>query len=217
MNETQQTPESLHWWLSHHQKEPNCWKWIRVQEENFLGLLQALGPLSNDAGLATTCFWGACPPFFTVPSFTFKLTLQVVLLRSFGQSLMRWSGLPHLKQFWFFFWYSLTALTKWTIWPTCWFAPPIPLNISGSSSSEDSASSSPSGFTLKYSSASMLSTVVDLAVKIQLPFSFLEGNEFPDVCGWVTFKPPIVVVLGSRGSLASVCFSNFRAARSRLE
>ena len=47
-------------------------------------------------------FLRAQPPFFIIPSFAFKLTVQVVLLRSFRQSFMRWSGLPHLKQFWFF-------------------------------------------------------------------------------------------------------------------
>ena len=94
-------------------------------------------------------------------------------------------------------------------------APPIPLKVSGSSS-EDSASSSPSGFTLKSSSAPMLSTTVDGAVNVWLPFSFLEGNKFPVVCGWVTFDPPVMVVFRSRGSLASDHLSNFWAAKEQV-
>ena len=60
-------------------------------------------------------------------------------------------------------------------------------------------------------------TMVDGVVKVQLPFSFLEGNIFPNVCGWVTFHPPVVVVFRSRGSLALAHLSNFWAARSRSE
>ena len=53
----------------------------------------------------------------------------------------------------------------------------------------------------------------DQAVKVWFSFSFLEGNKFPDACGWVTFDPPVVVVFRSRGSLASSQFSNIWAAR----
>ena len=71
-------------------------KWIGVQEGNFLRHLQALGALSGNAGWATPGFWGVQPPFFAIPSFAFKLAFHAVLLRSFGKSLVRWSGLPHL-------------------------------------------------------------------------------------------------------------------------
>ena len=105
----------------------------------------------------------------------------MVLLRSFGQSLTRWSGLLHLKQFWFFFWYNLTVLTKWTIHPTDWSASPPPPGVSASSPAEDSASSSPSHFAPESSSSSLLSTVADQAVKVQLLLSLWEGNKFPGV------------------------------------
>ena len=156
-------------------------KWTGVQEGNFLRHLQALGTLSRDAGWVTTGFWGAWPPFFVIPSFTFKLTFWPVLLRSFGQSFMRWSGLPHPKQFQCFIWYNLTALAKWTIYPTNWSAPPTPPEVSTSSPAEDSTSSSPLGFTPESCSAPLLSTVVDWAVKVWLPFNFQEGNKFSGV------------------------------------
>ena len=38
-------------------------------------------------------------PCFIVPSFALKLTFCASLLKSLGPSLMRWSGLPHPKQF----------------------------------------------------------------------------------------------------------------------
>ena len=144
-----------------------------------------LGSLIWGCQLSNYWFLGTWLPFFAVPSFTFKLTLQAVLLQSFGQSFMRWSGLLHPKQFWFFFWYSAIALAKLMIEQTCLSAPPIPFEVSGSSS-EDSASSSPSGFTLKSSSAPMLSTMADQAVKVWVPFSFLEGK-----------NPPMSVWLGN--------------------
>ena len=99
---------------------------------------------------------------------------------------------------------------------TGWYAPPIPFKVSGSSS-EDSASSSPSGFTLESSSVPMLSTSADRAVKVWLPFSFLEGKQIPQ-CLWLgnTWS-------SSQGGLqeqgiSSFClFSNFQTARSRSE
>ena len=144
-------------------------KWIGIQDGNFLRHLQGLGASPGIANWATTGFWWAQPPFFTIPSFTFKLAFWAVLLRSFGQSLMMWSGLPHLKQFQFFLWYSPTVLAKWMIYPIKWSAPLTPLEVSASSSSKDSAPSSPSGFTLEFSSALVLSTIVDQVVKVQLP------------------------------------------------
>ena len=118
----------------------------------------------------------------------------MILLRSFGQSFMRWSGLPHLKQFWFFLRYNSTMLAKEAICPTDWSAPPTPLEVSASSPAEDSAFSSPSAFAPESSSASLLSTVVDQAVKVWLPFNFWEENKFPGVWEWVMFDPPVVVV-----------------------
>ena len=38
-------------------------------------------------------------------------------------------------------------------------------------------------------SASLLSTVVDRAVKVWLPFNFWEGNKFPDDWEWVMSQP----------------------------
>ena len=171
---------------SHHQSRPGyvlrstpLINWIRVQEGNFLRCLQALGSSSGDAGWVTTGFQGAQPPLFAIPSFTFKVDFWAVLPRSFRQLFTRWSGLPHPKQFWFFLWYSLTVLAKWTIYPTDWSALPIPLKVSASSSAEDSASSSFSGFTLESSSASVLSTIADQAsegtVALQLP----SGKQIP--------------------------------------
>ena len=43
-------------------------------------------------------------------------------------------------------------------------------------------------------------------MKVQFPFSFLEGNRFPNACGWVTFDPPVMVVFRGKGSLASRVF-----------
>ena len=51
--------------------------------------------------------------------------------------------------------------------------------IATSSSAEDSASFSPSGFRPETSSDSWSSTAVDQAVKVWLPFNFLDGNRFP--------------------------------------
>ena len=85
------------------------------------------------------------------------------------------------------------------------------------SPSEDSTSSSPSGPAVRSPSVPMLSTMVDWAVKVWLPFSFLEGNKFPNGCCWVTFDPPVMVVFGSKGSLALAYLSNFCAARSKSE
>ena len=136
-------------------------QWIGVQEGSSLRCPQAQGASFGDDGWVTTGFWGNQAPFFVISFFAFKLTFQAVLLRSFRQSLMRWSGLLHQKQFWFFLWYNLTTFAKQTIYPTDWSAPPTPLKVSTSSPAGDSTSSSPSGFMPKPSSPSLLSTVVD--------------------------------------------------------
>ena len=87
-------------------------KLIGFQEGSFLRHPQAQGALSGDAGWVTNGFLGAQLHFFVVPSFVFKLTFWAVLLRSFAQSVTRWSGLPHPKQFPFFLWYNLTMMAK---------------------------------------------------------------------------------------------------------
>ena len=231
-NKPQWTLGSPHWWLSHYPKEPNCshyqsWpglcsqvqsnKWVdwgsrREHSEMFSGPKS----LVWDTSWVPTGFWGAQPLFFIIPSFTFKLTFWVVLLRSFGQSFMRWSGLQHLKQFQFLSLIYLNCIGKMDNIPN-WSAPPTPLEVSASSRAEDSASSSPSGFTSESSSASLLSTEVDWAVKVQMPFNFREKNKIPDVWEWVTFDPPVVVVFRSRGSLGSVHLSNLQIAMSRSQ
>ena len=191
-------------------------KWIGVKEGNFLEHLQALGASSKHASWVTIGFWRVQPPFFIVPSFAFKLTFLVVLLRSSRQCFTRCSGLPHLKQFQFFLWYSLTVLAKWMTNPTDWSDSPTPLKVPGSSTSEDLTSSA-SSFVPKPSAILPLSTIVDLTMKVWLPFNVWEGNKFPDFCEKGTFDPPVGVVFGSRGSLASAHLSNFWAARSRSE
>ena len=76
---------------------------------------------------------------------------------------------------------------------------------------------SPSGFGPESSSVSWSSTTVDGAVKVQLPFNFLDGNRFPWEWEWVMFDPPVVVIFESRGSLTSTHLSSFQAARNNLE
>ena len=190
---------------------------IWIQKGSFLKCLYAHGASSSDTSWASTNFWGVQPPFFVIPSFTFNLTFQAVLPRSFGQSFTKLSGLPHPKQFQFFFWYSLMALANQMIYPTYWSAPVTPPGVSTSSLEEDSASFSPSGLASISSPPSLHPTVTDQAVKTQLPFNFLQGNKF--LCVWeqVMFDPPVVVVFRSTGSLASAHHSNFWAVRSSSE
>ena len=77
---------------------------------------------------------------------------------------------------------SFSSGTAWLHWQNGqygWLASPIKFGVSWSSPLEDLASSSPSNFTLESSSVPMLPTMVDQAMKVWLPFSFLEGNKFP--------------------------------------
>ena len=104
-------------------------KWIWVQEGSFPRHSYAKEASSGDTCRAATGFWGVQPPFFVIPSFMFKCSFQVVLLRSFRHSLMRWPGILYPKQFWFFFWYNSTVFAKWMIYPTDWSAPPTPLRL----------------------------------------------------------------------------------------
>ena len=178
-------------------------KWISVQEGNFLGCFQALGALSGDVDWVTAGFWGVWSPFFIIPSFMFKLAFCAVLLRYFRQSLTRWSGWPHAKQFWFFFWYSLTTLAKWMMYSSNWSAPSTPTEVSGSPPSEDLTSSAFFAWVFDNSIAFHCSwSGSEGMTALQLP----EGNKFPDVWEWVLFNPPVGVVFKSRGSLASVHF-----------
>ena len=59
----------------------------------FLGLGSLIGMLVEQLWCLR-----AWPPFFVIPLFAFKLAFWAVLLRPFGKSFTRWSGLPHLKQ-----------------------------------------------------------------------------------------------------------------------
>ena len=74
---------------------------------------------------------------------------------------------------------QLDLIAKWIIYPTNWSAPPIPLKVSGSSSSEHSTSPASSAFAPDSSAIPLLSTVADWVVKVQLPFNFQKGNKFP--------------------------------------
>ena len=126
-------------------------EWVRIQEGSLLWYLYAQGVLSREVSWVTADFWGAQPPFFAIPSFGFKSALHALLLISFGQSHMRWSGLPHPKKLLFFCWYSLTTLTKQTIYSVGWSVPPTPPDVSASLSAEDAVSPSPSWFASEFS------------------------------------------------------------------
>ena len=152
--------------------------WIEVQEGKFLGCSQVLGASFEDVGWVTTGFLGVQPPFFIIPICAFKLAFWPVLMRSCGQSFTRWSGLPHLKQFQFFFWYSLTMLARQMMYPSNWSGPATPSEVLGSSPSEDSTSSA---FVPKSSVTPLLSTIANQTVKVWLPFNFQDGNKFLDV------------------------------------
>ena len=192
-------------------------KWIWVQEGSLLRCSYGQGVSLRDACWAATGFWGVWPPFFVVPSFMFKLTFLVVLLRSFGQSLMRWSGLLHLKQFPVFFWYNLIALAKQMIYPTHLSALPTVLGVSTSSPAEDSVSPSPSCFAQEFYSTSLLPMVSAWVMKVWLPFNLHKGKRFCEVWECVTFNTLVMAVFGGSGSLASVPLSSFLVARSRSE
>ena len=99
------------------------------------------------------------------------------------------------------------------MYPSDWSAPSTPLHVLGSYPYEDSTSS----FLPESSVTPLLPTIPDLAVKLWLPFTFLDTKKVPDVWGWVTFNPLIEVAFGSRRSLTSAHFSDFQAAKSRAE
>ena len=105
---------------------------------------------------------------------------------------------------------KLNDVADWLIYST---------NVMGVSvsPSEDSVSSSSSGPAVKSHSGPTVFTMADEAMKEGLLFSFLEGNKFPDSCGWVTFDLPAVVVFGSKGSLDSAYLSNLQTTRSKSE
>ena len=191
-------------------------KWIGVQEGNFLELLQAFGTSSGDASWATTGFRRAQPPFFAISSFTFKLTLWVVLLRSFRQSLMRSSGLSHPKQFQFFLWYSLIALAKQMTYPIDRSAPPTPFKVSALFSQRLSllfpfwlyAWVFHSFSVFHYSGLCSKSTVA-----LQLP----RGKQIPWCLWLVNIRSSSCGGLREQRISGFHPFSNFQAARSRSE
>ena len=205
MNEYQWTLESPHWWLSHYPKEPNyshhqstdlgyvpqVHSTNQVEKGSRRELLEMSSGLES---LIWECwlsdYWflrGLASLLCTVPSFAFKHTFWAVLLRSFRQSFMRWSGLPHLKQFWFFLRYSLNCIDKMdnmSYWWICFsnstsrflhllqlktqpLLPFLPLHAQ--------VFFSFSAFHYSGSSSKGMSC----------PSSFLEGNKFPGVYNWV--------------------------------
>ena len=172
-------------------------------------MFYAQGVLSRVTSCVTPTFWGDWPPFFAVPSFKFKHTFLVVLSIFFGKSFTKWSGLLCPKQLHFLFCYKSTTLANSMTKPSEGSTlPTLPL-IPKSSSVEDSASFSPLGFGPESSSVLWSSITADWAVKVWLPFNFLDGNRFPCEWEWVTFKLPVLGVFGSRGSLASTHLSSF--------
>ena len=122
---------------------PPMSEWVWVQEGSLLWCPYAHGISSGDTHWVAASFWGVQSPFITTPSFMFKYTFWVGLLTSFRQSHIKWSGLPHLKQFLFSFWYNSTALAKQVMYLMDWSASfTLPIT-STSSSAEGSVSSIP--------------------------------------------------------------------------
>ena len=170
-----------------------------------------------DACRVATGFWGVQPPFFAVLSFVYKSTFQADLLRSLGQSHMRWSGLQHPKQYLFFFWYNSTALVKWILYSMDWSVSPPLLEASSPSPADDSVSPYPSGFAPESFPASSFPMVEAGVVKVHLPFSLCEGNKFPVIWECIMFSPLVAADLGGKGSLASAHLSSFHVAKRRPE
>ena len=114
-NKHLQTLGSQHWWLIHYPKEPNC---AHHQSGPWLCSLvcsTGLGVLVQEGN-----FWDGFKLLEAHP----EMPVEGLLVsegssfqdpRSFGQSFTRWSGLPHPKQFWFFFWYGSTVLANQVI------------------------------------------------------------------------------------------------------
>ena len=145
---------------SHYPKEPNCSHHQSRPGAMFSGLLHQLSgwgsrrelfemsvrpwePHPGIASWATTGFWGAQPPFFTLPSFAFKLTFKVgslaEILQTISHEVVRtyhiWNNFNDFSSD-----TAWLALAKQMIYPTDWSAPLTPLKVSASSSAKDSAS-----------------------------------------------------------------------------
>ena len=152
-------------------------EWVHILKDSLSWCLYAQDVSSGDVHWVAAGFWGPGLPSLPFPIF-FKIFFPYRLLLSFGQSHMRWSGLPHPKQLLFFCWHGSTTFVKQMIYSIGWSVP-FPLSDALTSlSAEGSISLSPSWFTPESSSTSSLPTVAAQTVKIQLPFSLHEGNKF---------------------------------------
>ena len=96
-------------------------KWIGVQDGKFFRCLQAWETSSGDASWATTGFWGAQPPLFAVPSFTFKLTLWQSCWDPSDN--LSWNGQDYHIQNNFNFSFN----TAWPCWQNRWYILPTDL------------------------------------------------------------------------------------------
>ena len=164
--------------------------------------------LSGNVPWVAADFWEAQPAFFAVPCFVFKHTFWTDLLASFRQSLMRCSGLPHPKQFLFFFWYILITFTKQTIYSLDWYVSAILPDTSKSSSADSSLSLSFSFYLSPWSSSALsFPMVLAQVAKVWLPFSLHEGNKFPSIWECITFIPLVAGIFGGRRSLTSAHLS----------
>ena len=132
-------------------------------------------------GWATNGFQGAWPPFFVIPSFAFILAFWVVLLRFFGQSLVRWSGLPHPKQIWIFPLIQLDHCGGKTNNIPYWLYPLLKLHLRFLHPLQLKTWPLLPLLTLylSLSSASLLSTIADCVVKVWLPFNCKGGKQIP--------------------------------------
>ena len=184
-------------------------EWVWVQEGSLPWCPYVEGISSRNALWVTVGFCGAWPPFFAIPSSIFKYVFWVDLLMSFGQSHMRWLGLPHQRQFWFLFWYNSTTFAKQVMYLTDWPDSSTLPNASTSSSAQSSVSSCLYCSTPGSSSATSFPMVSAWVAKVWLLFSLCKGNRFPGVWECITFDPSVTAVLGGRGSLASAHLSSF--------
>ena len=140
-------------------KEPNSfchWSWLWLCFQTYSNKWVGLSSWRKSVVISSCTrhlIWG-CPlrcsqfvraqaPFFAITSFMCKYAFWVGLLTSFGQSHMKWSVLPHPKQFLFFFWYNSTAFVKWVMYLTYQSASFTLPDASTSWSGEGPVSSSP--------------------------------------------------------------------------
>ena len=124
----------------------------------------------------------------------FKYTFQADLLTTLGQSHMKWSGLPHLKQFLFFFWYNSTTLVKLVMYSMGWSASYASPDASASLPAEGPVFSSPSHSSCRSPSAMSFPMVTSQVAKVQLPFSLHEGKRFAWVWECIMFDPLVTAI-----------------------